>query len=188
MFVFDYEKLIHCKFDPDVFTLAFLQCMWKVRTLLAVVLVKGELSAIKVPCGMDKWVCYLKLFINFAFCCVMWSSTRKSSFIHFRYFKIRTFASEVTIRTITGRTPPPLFPGTLCVARMSEGLSILQKFSLRISFGCSCQSSILILHFCEYCWLKFATEMACRTSLASVLVAYFQQFVFLLCNVFAYIC
>ena len=111
-----------------------------------------------------------------AFCCVMWSSIRKCSFIKFRCFIMRTFASELIIRTITGRGPPSLFPGTRCIARMSAGftsmsarcLSILQKFSLRISFGCSRQPSILKLHFCELGIIKFAIEMACRAYFANV--------------------
>ena len=121
--------------------------------------------------------CSLRLCINLAFCCVIWTSIRKSYFVKCRCFIMRIFASELTFAKLQdGRGPPSLFPGTRYIARMSAGftsmsarcLSILQKFSLRISFGSSRQPVFSILHFCEYCWLKFAIEMACSASLEAV--------------------
>lgn len=108
----------------------------------------------------------LSFCISFAFYWVV---------IHHREFLFHRF-TMLNLLIWTKWVPPLLLPGTRCISRISAGLTsmltlclrIIQKFSLRFFFRCSCQTSILMLHFCEYCRLKFAIEVTCRASLATV--------------------
>ena len=89
-----------------------------------------------------------------AFCCVMWSSIRKCSFIKFRCFIMRTFASELIIRTITGRGPPSVSRHSMYCKDVSA--VYVYKYLAEVFFenflSLLTSTQYFILHFCEFCW------------------------------------
>ena len=99
------------------FSKFFVYVIKNIECVSAVVFDEGAHS-MKVPCGLDRWVVSEALY-QFGVLLRDVVQHQKILFHQFRCFIMRTFASELIIRTITWRGPPFLFPGTRCIARMS---------------------------------------------------------------------